>query len=472
MVTSLNHVRMNRIMERETTEFIDKHNLLPINATVLVGVSGGPDSLALLHFLHREQVHRSLNLVALHVDHMFRGAESKNDLEYVQAYCRDAGIAFEGVSIDVTTYQKKHKVSAQVAARECRYAFFEEMMNKYRAEVLALAHHGDDQVETILMRLARGSTMRGYGGMEAKRPYATGSLVRPFLSVTKEQILLYCRRFNLNPRIDPTNEKDTYTRNRIRQYILPFLKDEYHDIHEKFQAFSENLYEDQAYLEELTTREMNKVIKQQRQGYLLMSRGSFLNISKPLQRRGIQLILNYLYKKIPSDLSSVHINNLLRFLEADKPSGVLHFPNKLTISRSYDDCVFTFELTQSIPAYEYDIPIPGVIQLPNGHSLTARIYNGKYDKKETDIFLVDESKVRFPIRVRTRRPGDKIQLKGMKGHKKVKDIFIDEKVPLEKRDAWPVVEDSNGTILWLPKLKKSAYELHTHKLRYVILYYK
>lgn len=97
--------------------------------------------------------------------------------------------------------------------------------------------------------------------------------------------------------MDPTNEKDTYTRNRIRQYILPFLKDEYHDIHEKFQAFSENLYEDQAYLEELTTREMNKVIKQQRQGYLLMSRGSFLNISKPLQRRGIQLILNYLYKK-------------------------------------------------------------------------------------------------------------------------------------------------------------------------------
>jgi tRNA(Ile)-lysidine synthase len=313
--------------------------------------------------------------------------------------------------------------------------------------------------------------MNGYAGMQPKRPYADGFIIRPFLAVTKEEINRYCELYGLTPRIDPSNEKDSYTRNRFRHYVLPFLKQENAAVHEKFQQFSENLHEDQAYLEELTTDVMNKVMRKKLKNEILIDRDCFLRIRKPLQRRGIQLILNYLYKEIPPTLSSAHVDMLVGFCESEKPSGTLDFPNGLRIIRSYNDCLFTFN-EGNIEPYEFIVPIPGVVELPNGHQLICEIHNKVEDIKGNDVFLLDEAHDLQSLKVRTRKNGDKMRVKGMKGHKKVKDIFIDEKIPLHFRDHWPVVEDSQGTILWLPGLKKSAYELHTHKSRYVILYYK
>ncbi|MFP7737867.1 tRNA lysidine(34) synthetase TilS [Priestia aryabhattai] len=458
-------------MEKQVNNFITKHQLLPAGSTVVVGVSGGPDSLALLHFLWSLKEQKSLTIIAAHVDHMFRGKESKQDMEYVQNYCKQLNIKCEAKQIDVTSYQKERKLSSQVAARECRYTFFTHVMKKHKANLLALGHHGDDQVETMLMRMVRGSTMSGYAGMQPKRPYADGFIIRPFLAVTKEEINHYCELHELTPRIDPSNEKDSYTRNRFRHYVLPFLKQENATVHEKFQQFSENLHEDQAYLEELTTDVMNKVMRKKLKNEILIDRDCFLRIRKPLQRRGIQLILNYLYKEIPPTLSSTHVDTLVGFCKSEKPSGTLDFPNGLRIIRSYNDCLFTFN-EGNIEPYEFIVPIPGVVELPNGHQLICEIHNKVEDIKGNDIFLLDEAHDLKSLKVRTRKNGDKMRVKGMKGHKKVKDIFIDEKIPLHFRDHWPVVEDSQGTILWLPGLKKSAYELHTHKSRYVILYYK
>ncbi|MCM3774094.1 tRNA lysidine(34) synthetase TilS [Priestia aryabhattai] len=458
-------------MEKQVNNFMTKHQLLSAGSTVVVGISGGPDSLALLHFLWSLKEQKSLTIIAAHVDHMFRGKESKQDMEYVQNYCKQLNIKCEAKQIDVTSYQKERKLSSQVAARECRYTFFTHVMKKHKANLLALGHHGDDQVETMLMRMVRGSTMNGYAGMQPKRPYGDGFIIRPFLAVTKEEINRYCELYGLTPRIDPSNEKDSYTRNRFRHYVLPFLKQENATVHEKFQQFSENLHEDQAYLEELTTDVMNKVMRKKLKNEILIDRDCFLRIRKPLQRRGIQLILNYLYKEIPPTLSSAHVDTLVGFCKSEKPSGALDFPNGLRIIRSYNDCLFTFN-EGNIEPYEFIVPIPGVVELPNGHQLICEIHNKVEDIKGNDVFLLDEAHDLKSLKVRTRKNGDKMRVKGMKGHKKVKDIFIDEKIPLHFRDHWPVVEDSQGTILWLPGLKKSAYELHTHKSRYVILYYK
>ncbi|MDY0943599.1 tRNA lysidine(34) synthetase TilS [Priestia megaterium] len=458
-------------MEKQVNNFMTKHQLLSAGSTVVVGISGGPDSLALLHFLWSLKEQKSLTIIAAHVDHMFRGKESKQDMEYVQNYCKQLNIKCEAKQIDVTSYQKERKLSSQVAARECRYTFFTHVMKKHKANLLALGHHGDDQVETMLMRMVRGSTMNGYAGMQPKRPYGDGFIIRPFLAVTKEEINRYCELYGLTPRIDPSNEKDSYTRNRFRHYVLPFLKQENATVHEKFQQFSENLHEDQAYLEELTTDVMNKVMRKKLKNEILIDRDCFLRIRKPLQRRGIQLILNYLYKEIPPTLSSAHVDTLVGFCKSEKPSGTLDFPNGLRIIRSYNDCLFTFN-EGNIEPYEFIVPIPGVVELPNGHQLICEIHNKVEDIKGNDVFLLDEAHDLKSLKVRTRKNGDKMRVKGMKGHKKVKDIFIDEKIPLHFRDHWPVVEDSQGTILWLPGLKKSAYELHTHKSRYVILYYK
>lgn len=187
-------------------------------------------------------------------------------------------------------------------------------MKKYDARYVALGHHGDDQVETILMRLVRGSTPKGYAGIAVKRPFHNGYLIRPLLGVTKEEIVDYCNKLNLMPRIDPSNKKEVYTRNRLRKYVLPHLKEENPQMHEKFQKFSVQMQEDEAYLQELAFEKMNKVItKSDKQ--ISLSIPAFESMSMPLQRRGIQLILNYLYEyKIPSSLSSIHIDKLIEFL--------------------------------------------------------------------------------------------------------------------------------------------------------------
>jgi tRNA(Ile)-lysidine synthase len=459
-------------MEQQVEEFIKRHSLLEPGKKVVVGVSGGPDSLALLHLLWSMKEEKGISIIAAHLDHMFRGEESEEDMKYVVDFCQKRGIECETAQINVSLYQQEKGIGAQVAARECRYQFFTDVMEKVGASCLALAHHGDDQIETILMRMVRGSTMTGYAGIRAKRPFGGGVIIRPFLSVDKEQILAYCQQHDLKPRMDQSNEKEVYTRNRFRRHVLTFLKEENAQTHKQFQSYSEKLLEDAQYLEELTVQAMNKVMKREKEE-IILRRDEFLQVRKPLQRRGIQLILNYLYKEIPPSLSSVHVDNLLTFLEREQPSGVLHFPGGLKVVRSYNDCLFTFRRQESSP-YTYPLKIPGCVSLPEGRQIICEIHNQlSVETGGNDSLVLDACKLTLPLVVRTRKNGDKITIKGMKGTKKVKDIFIDEKIPLAKRDTWPIIEDGSGRILWLPGLKKSAYESEPiHGGKYVILYYK
>jgi tRNA(Ile)-lysidine synthase len=452
--------------------FLKKHQLFTSHSTVVVGVSGGPDSLALLHVLWNIQNEYQLKIVAAHVDHMFRGKQSEEDMNFVKRFCDELGIICEAEQIDVPKFQRRSRLSAQAAARECRYRFFEQVMQKYSARYLALGHHGDDQIETILMRLVRGSSGKGYGGIPVKREFGSGYIIRPFLSVSRDEIETYCRKHQLEPRYDPSNEKDDYTRNRFRHHIVPLLKKENPNVHERFQHYSEMVMEDEAFLEELTLQAMNKVIKKQC-GKLTLQIEPFKTISKPLQRRGIQLILNYLYRDIPPSLSSIHINNVLMLLNSKHPSGRLDFPNGLKIIRSYDTCVFTFQ-EEGKNTYHFKLEVPSVLPLPNGYAIISEFWE-HYPKelKGNHVFIIDPDSVSLPLQVRTRRTGDRMTLKGTRGTKKIKDIFIDAKISLTEREGWPIVEDSKGSILWIPNLKKSVYEAtDITKKHYIVLHYK
>jgi tRNA(Ile)-lysidine synthase len=452
---------------------IQKHHLLERGSTIVVGVSGGPDSLALLHLLDKLKNKWNLKLVAAHVDHMFRGEQSKEEMHFVLNYCKEHNITCEAKQINVNAYAKKYQLNSQVAARECRYDFFKKVLDKYQSKYLALGHHGDDQVETILMRMVRGSTGEALAGIRVKRNFHNGYIIRPMLGNTKEQILTYCREQSLIPMFDPSNEKTVYTRNRFRKHVLPFLKKENPLVHERFQHFSETLLDDESYLQVLTQQQMNTVLKRKEKTVVEIDINRFLKLPLPLQRRGIQLILNYLYENIHSSLSSIHIESLLRLLSQDHPSGSLDYPGGLKVIKSYQNCLFTFEHDE-VKKYCFEIDIPSVVTLPNGYKITCDFArNISTELKGNESFLLNHKALVGPLIVRTREQGDKINLKGMNGRKKVKDIFIDEKIPLHSRHSWPIVEDGSGNILWLPGLKKSIFEAESaNEDEFVVLHYK
>ncbi len=460
---------------KKVDAFVERHDLLEAHSTVVVGVSGGPDSLALFFYLLEKREEKQLQIVVAHVDHMFRGEESQEDLQFVKQLCDNLNVTCETTQIDVTRYQKQNRMSAQVAARECRYAFLERIMRKYNAQYLALGHHGDDQVETILMRLVRGSTPQGYAGILAKRAFNKGFLIRPLLAVTKEEILDYCNRKDVEPRIDPSNTKETYTRNRLRKHVLPHLKQENPNVHERFQAFSTSMQEDEAYLQELAFEKMNKVIKEKDAKRMVLSIPAFESMPIPLQRRGIQLILNYLYEyKIPSSLSSVHIDKVIEFFKRTHPSGMLHFPGGLEIVRTYEECSFRFG-EEKVTFSPCMLQVPGKVTLVNGDELEVEISNCVPIMMNDMTFIAKHNEIAYPLMVRSRENGDRMSIQGMNGTKKIKSIFIEAKVPKEKRADWPIICDASGNIIWVPLLKRSAFAISQEtvdKDTYIIIHYK
>ncbi|BBW98115.1 tRNA lysidine(34) synthetase TilS [Geobacillus sp. FSL W8-0032] len=460
-------------MIEKVRAFIDKHRLLAEGTTVIVGVSGGPDSLALLHVLLSLRGERKLRLVAAHVDHMFRGRESEEDMEFVKHFCAQHRIVCEAAQIDVRAFQRRMGMGAQEAARRCRYDFFAKMMEKHRAQYLALGHHGDDQVETILMRLVRGSTSKGYAGIPVKRPFQGGDLIRPLLAVSRAEIEDYCAKEGLAPRRDPSNEKDDYTRNRFRHHIIPLLRQENPRLHERFQQYSEMMAEDERFLEELASEALNKVMENEL-GDVVLRIGPFLALPRPLQRRALQELLLRLYGGVPPALTSVHIHHILMLCESGQPSGTLDLPQGLQAVRSYDRCLFTFGQKPCGKGYRFELPVPARLPLPNGRAIVSEFrehYPGKQAGK--DVFIIDPASIALPLYVRTRRHGDRMVLKGTGGTKKLKEIFIEAKVPRMERDCWPVVEDADGRVLWVPGLKKSAFEAKNQgKGPYILLHYQ
>ncbi len=462
----------NHMLDEKVRAFLKRKGIKLNNKKLLVGVSGGPDSLALLHYLWSNSSKYHLHIIAAHVDHMFRGEESFAEAQFVREFCEEKNIPFEMEQINVPHYINKTGKSAQIASRECRYSFFKKMMEKYDADYLALGHHGDDQVETILMRLTRGSSGNARSGMSISRQFGNGYIIRPFLCLNRQEIEDYCIAQQLEPRRDPSNEKGIYSRNRFRKEVLPFLKKENPQVHEHFQRFSEEIKEDEALLQELTIEKMNTIVEKKMSDEITLNINGFLEIPMPLQRRGIQLILNYLYKKKPSSLSALHIANIFSLINSPHPSGSLDFPNGLTIERSYEKCLFFFHRQNEGP-YHVHITTPGEIELPNGWSIGMEFIDNSNCIYSSDTLLINRNDLVLPLIIRTREQGDRMSLYGMEGTKKVKDIFIDKKVPMLERESWPIVTDGNGQILWVPGLKKFNHTVnHQSNSSYVLLTYK
>ncbi|WP_018663696.1 tRNA lysidine(34) synthetase TilS [Heyndrickxia acidiproducens] len=443
--------------EANVSDFIKKHQLISEGDHLIAAVSGGPDSLALLHFLKAQSKSFKIKITAAHLDHMIRGKESYEDMMYVERICNHLHIEYRAKRIPIPEKAASSGLGLEETARKYRYGFLKDVLAETGANKVVFGHHGDDQIETILMRLTRGTSEKGRAGIPFRRPFYTGEIIRPLLGTTKKEIEEYCLHYQLHPRIDASNYSLDYTRNRFRSVILPFLKKENPHAHKHFQRFSEELLEDEAFLESLSQKHLEESLDTTGRDYLV-DLPAFKRAPLPLQRRGIHLILKYLYNQNVTELTAIHTEAIFNLFYSRHPSGRLDLPGGLKVLRNYERCVFTFQLPPRSTSYQYLLYEGMEIRLPNQDRIKLKKKEISYSYRPENMLLLHINDISLPLIVRNRKPGDRIEAKGLNGSKKVKDIFIDEKIPKPERDSWPVVTDSSGKILWLPNLKKSRYE--------------
>ena len=391
---------------------------------IVVGVSAGPDSMALLYILNELRKKYNFKIVVAHINH-----------------CLDNDIKIECMTINKYGDDNFHN-----EARTIRYRFYDELVHKYGANYLMTGHHGDDLIETILMRIVRGSTLHGYSGFSERIQMKNYEIIRPLIYVTKKDLEDFDKKNNIPYRIDQSNYKDKYTRNRYRKNILPFLKEEDKDVHKKFLKFSKTLQEYDRLIDKLEKIEFNRVYKD---GIINVS--EFKKCDELIGKRIIDYLLSILYNDDIIAIDDKHVDLILRCINSKRASLSYSLPNDYKVIKEYNKVYFKKTIDDIMP---YDIELSNEVFLPNGMTL-KKVNECKTDGN--DVMRINSEDVVLPLRVRTRCKGDRMSIKNMDGSKKVSDILIDNKIPLHKRDTWPIVVDSENKIIWIPKIKKSKY---------------
>ena len=422
---------MDKVVEFINSLKIDK------KTPIIVACSYGPDSMMLLHVLHSLKY----NCIVAHVNHKYR---KESDQEYVdlEKYCRENNITFEG-----TCLSGFEGGNFENYAREFRYHFFESLLKKYHTKYIFTAHHGDDLVETILMRLSRGSSLKGYGGFEKITNRHNYLTIRPLIYLTKNEIMDYVKKNRIPYAWDSTNDSLEYTRNRYRHLILPKLQEEEKDVHLKFLDFSEQLHEMYDYIE----KKVNRILK------VIYVNNSldieeFKRFDYFLQKEMIYRILRMIYIEDLYVIEDTHVQEIFKLINSNKPNIILKLPNGLSLIKEYNHVLFSKEEIDPEP---YIYVLREQLNI-DGYSL-IRVEDSQ-DKSNYTIRL-NSKDLKLPLLVRTRRNGDRMHVKNMNGTKKINDIFVDNKITKLKRDRYPVVTDSNNNILWVPGLKKSNLDI-------------
>ncbi len=428
--------------------------LLKENDTIVVGTSGGPDSMCLVDLLLKLKDELNLKIVIAHVNHKLR-IQSEEEKDFVKGFAEEHGLPFEYMEIKEYSHD-----NLESEARQKRYDFFKKIVNRYRAKYLMTAHHGDDLVETILMRLVRGSSLKGYSGFKEIVKLNTYKIVRPLISVTKEEILEYMEDNHLKYYVDQSNFSMDYTRNRYRSVVLPFLKEENSNVHLKFLKFSQELNEVNTFFDKYINKILDDIkINGEYNIKKLLKHGDFL------ARKIIENELSLIYVNDLFLIGDKHTEQIMKLIKSDKSNASVNLPNGYVAIKTYNR--FKIEHNKEWQTFSYVLE-GDEVKIPSGK---IRVIKKSASKSNYVIKLCSED-IKLPIIVRSRRNGDKMIVKRMKGTKKVKDIFIDEKVPMYKRDIFPIVTDSDNNILWLPGVKKSKFDVESSGFCDIILQYE
>ncbi len=410
---------------------------------LLLAVSGGIDSMVMLHYLASKREEMDLQLSVAHMDHQKR-VDSPNDYKLIADFCKNN-------SIQLYTRKLEHKDDENFHdyAHTKRYEFFAENVRKINADKIVLAHNANDNAETILMRIARGSSFEGYRGILSETKFQDIKIIRPMLRITKAEIKAYQEENSVAYNEDSSNKEDNYTRNRYRHHIMPLLEAENPKYLEKFTQFAE--YQTKAYklVEKITDMFVADHLIRYKNAFAY-DVGSFLDIDQIVQIESIKRVVNKLTSNT-LELSYTNIVDIIRLFSNEKPHVELTLSENLYVHKSYNLVHFENQ-KPSINDFSYSIEEYGEVILPDGSLLVVtqnpnKYYGIMYKLCYNNLDLI------FPLTIRSRIEGDKIKTTG--GTKKLKDVFINEKIPMKTRNILPIILDNNQNILWIPRIFKA-----------------
>jgi tRNA(Ile)-lysidine synthase len=435
------------IVER-VIKTIEKYKLISIGDKILVGLSGGPDSVALFHILYHLRLKYKISLIASHLNHGLRDKESEKDALFVKELTENLKIPLIIKKVDVQNVKEKRRLSLEEAGRILRYEFFKKIFKENKMDKIALGHQADDQAETFLINLLRGSGSRGLGGIYPKRDI----YIRPLIEVKRNEIIEYLKARNLSYRIDSSNADLRFLRNKIRHKLIPFLEKEYNPRikHLLIQSGEILRYEDE-FLDELTEKNFKGMVDGNvANGELIFDIKKLNKLQKALKYRVFRRAIH----EITGTLRRINFKHLekIEYLCADFPSNKsLSLPFGFTVLKSYDKLIFS-KFKKTWPFYYI---LDSILERLNLNEINKTIKFEIKDIKEIknikenpSIAFIDFSKITLPFIIRNFGYGDLFQPLGMKGKKKLKDFFIDKKVPLKKRAEIPLVLSENQ-IIWV-----------------------
>ena len=426
--------------------------------TLLVAVSGGGDSLALLYALHQAQAEFDLRLCGAHLNHTLRGAESDADAAFVAAAFRRLGIPYTLQRADVAAYRRAHRLSLEDAARRMRYAFLADAAARHAAHAVAVAHTADDQAETLLMNIIRGSGIDGLRGMQPLDRLAIDAadltLFRPLLGVTRAQTYAYCAALGLQPRQDASNLSLEHTRNRIRIELMPLLERFNPAARDALLRLARNAAEDADYIRAQTNAVWQDVAHQSDagDGVIALNTQAFARQHPAVQSRLLRRAIHAV-KGSADGISRRNILDMRRLI--DGPAGrTLHLPDGILFAVGYDEAhignsVSVTAALSPLPPIcgEYPLAVPGETRIPGWRisaSVCAADACGAIAESDGFSETLDLDSVGEALRLRRRRPGDRFQPLGMAQSKKLQDFMVDERIPRRWRDGVPLLVSRYG----------------------------
>lgn len=418
------------------------------NDQVLLAISGGVDSMALLHAMQQLPLEERPHYTVLHVHHHLREA-AEADYRLVRDYCQAYGLDFE-----VKHWENPPHTHVEAAARKFRYDFFKEQMIAKGSTVLLTAHHADDQMETILMRLTRGSTLKGYAGIQKVRPFGEGMLIRPFLSIEKESLYAYCAKNAVPFCEDETNQTLGYTRNRYRQQVVPLIKKENAQAAHHFSDFSNDLTDLVTIATPVIADCCQQLFTKETSGWVL-NRTDFLAHSGAMQRLVMSHFLTAIWQV---SVQRQHIQQIIDLMTNEKPQAELIL-SEGRVQRRYGTIRFYKSQPDKLKKLQFnkELSLNKWLLLPFNGKIGLFLSCTNDAMNESKVYIREEE-ITFPLVVRNWQPGDTIQLnKNNPFTKKVARIFIDKKIPIEERELAWVVVDQAGKILMVPGYASSIW---------------